>query len=241
MRNIVRNIVQYNYNPYYLPENVPIQHHGIKGMKWGVRRFQKKDGSLTPDGEKRYREKLSKIVKNKYINESDRRRFEYRNQSLAKRAGKTAASGVAQMILSDVMTGNITRYASMNREQLIRSLTKKAITLTATTAANVAVNDALAKSASKRYTDDGKKIRGTKNNGLMTKEDAIETGVGIASRVVPVMNIALKMKASQVRAQRAKNEETFNRWGQNILSEKLDNVIWQSDDLKTAIIDNRKR
>lgn len=31
-----------------------IKHHGIKGQKWGVRRYQKKDGSLTPEGKKRY-------------------------------------------------------------------------------------------------------------------------------------------------------------------------------------------
>lgn len=31
-----------------------LQHHGIKGQKWGVRRFQNKDGSLTPAGKKRY-------------------------------------------------------------------------------------------------------------------------------------------------------------------------------------------
>lgn len=28
-------------------------HHGIKGQKWGIRRFQNKDGSLTPAGKKR--------------------------------------------------------------------------------------------------------------------------------------------------------------------------------------------
>ena len=31
-----------------------LYHHGIKGQRWGVRRFQKKDGSLTPAGKKRY-------------------------------------------------------------------------------------------------------------------------------------------------------------------------------------------
>ena len=31
-----------------------LQHHGIKGQKWGVRRFQNEDGSLTNAGKKRY-------------------------------------------------------------------------------------------------------------------------------------------------------------------------------------------
>lgn len=31
-----------------------LKHSGIKGMKWGVRRYQNKDGSLTPAGKKRY-------------------------------------------------------------------------------------------------------------------------------------------------------------------------------------------
>ena len=28
-------------------------HHGVKGQKWGVRRYQNADGSLTPAGKKR--------------------------------------------------------------------------------------------------------------------------------------------------------------------------------------------
>ena len=31
-----------------------LYHHGIKGQKWGIRRFQNEDGSLTAEGKKRY-------------------------------------------------------------------------------------------------------------------------------------------------------------------------------------------
>ena len=36
-----------------------IAHHGIKGQKWGVRRFQNEDGSLTKAGKERYNEQNS--------------------------------------------------------------------------------------------------------------------------------------------------------------------------------------
>lgn len=36
---------------YYETE---LYHHGVKGMKWGVRRYQNKNGSLTAEGRRRY-------------------------------------------------------------------------------------------------------------------------------------------------------------------------------------------
>lgn len=42
---------------YYMIKDSPneLYHHGIKGMKWGVRRYRNKNGSLTSTGKKRYR------------------------------------------------------------------------------------------------------------------------------------------------------------------------------------------
>lgn len=50
-----------------------LKHHGIKGQKWGVRRFQNKNGSLTPAGRKRQRmsddAKEAKALKKKKLSE----------------------------------------------------------------------------------------------------------------------------------------------------------------------------
>ena len=39
-------------------------HHGIKGQRWGVRRFQNADGSLTAAGKKRYTRSELKDIRN---------------------------------------------------------------------------------------------------------------------------------------------------------------------------------
>ena len=36
-----------------MTKNDFLMHHGVKGQKWGVRRYQNKDGSLTPEGRQR--------------------------------------------------------------------------------------------------------------------------------------------------------------------------------------------
>ena len=42
------------------PSNDYLEHHGIKGQKWGVRRYQNPDGTLTAEGLAKYREVMSR-------------------------------------------------------------------------------------------------------------------------------------------------------------------------------------
>jgi hypothetical protein len=50
-----------------------LYHHGIKGQRWGVRRYQNKDGSLTSAGKKRYNSDTRNTDVNKPNNTSNSR------------------------------------------------------------------------------------------------------------------------------------------------------------------------
>ena len=40
-----------------------LKHYGVKGMKWGVRRYQNPDGSLTPEGRRHYLDMEGRAVR----------------------------------------------------------------------------------------------------------------------------------------------------------------------------------
>ena len=66
-----------------------LYHHGIKGMKWGVRRFQRKDGSLTSAGKKRYLDDPS-VKSSKAKMESDRAKQRLANAEYNKAYNKAS-------------------------------------------------------------------------------------------------------------------------------------------------------
>ena len=52
---------------YYIYKSNELTHWGIKGMRWGIRRYQNKDGSLTPAGKKRLKTESDAIKKEEEV------------------------------------------------------------------------------------------------------------------------------------------------------------------------------
>ena len=107
------------YDPYELT------HWGIKGMKWGVRRFQNKDGSLTMEGGKRYngaeyKPKKSigeKISDYKTASKKKAALKKAREAKAAKKEAEEKAKTAAEQRKKDVESGKI-RAKDMTQEEL---------------------------------------------------------------------------------------------------------------------------
>lgn len=98
-----------------------LQHHGIKGMKWGVRRYQNSDGSLTDAGKSRYERNLDRLASRYeaggHSKQSARqiagRNLQNRRKYAKRFAALTAANAVAgRYLLYSQMSGHGNAYVN---------------------------------------------------------------------------------------------------------------------------------
>lgn len=75
--------------------NNELKHFGVKGQKWGVRRYQKEDGTLTPAGRKRYNAKDYDSMEESKKIQYQKDRFKQKRNDYAEKAsnGEKFAKG----------------------------------------------------------------------------------------------------------------------------------------------------
>lgn len=98
-----------------MEDHLYLAHHGIKGMKWGVRRFQNDDGSLTAAGKQRYgnTSNVKRLLTSKYKFGSAERAEEKQKMFQAKIAKGGDRNIVTRNIVNDWRAG---RAAQIGRK-----------------------------------------------------------------------------------------------------------------------------
>lgn len=100
--------MEYYTKPSYLC------HHGVKGMKWGVRRYRNKDGSLTPAGKKRYSDgsgsdsKIKQTVRNLDTGHRGRLEKKYLESGMSEVEAKAAAARRIKVEKAIAITAGVT-------------------------------------------------------------------------------------------------------------------------------------
>ena len=101
----------------FLVDDIYLEHHGVKGMRWGIRRYQDDKGNLTPAGKMRYRKDGTKLNLNNMTLEE----YNYAMKQLSRekslkvlkretpgndnaiRIGATVAASVGTLALTNVL------------------------------------------------------------------------------------------------------------------------------------------
>lgn len=228
---------------YLVQESNYLAHHGVKGMKWGIRKaansFQKATTTVRKmnRNEKEMKSKLDKLTTGRNrIHSGDKERFNYRKQSLMTRIARDTVKQATLVFMSDMLAGN--DYGSMSKEDK----NKRIAAITKSAAVQVATKTALANRAAKNYDSSGNLKSGVKR-GLVTPEDILQQVPNMArsaSRVAKIGRATLHVKAEKVRQERSANEAKYKSKARAglILESRIDDVIWKSEDGKTAWINN---
>lgn len=85
----------------YIYANGELYHYGVKGMKWGVRRYQNKDGSLTDTGKRRAINREAKQYRKELYKEHNLTRKLAKEESSNWKKGRLEEAGIKDTTMTD--------------------------------------------------------------------------------------------------------------------------------------------
>ena len=99
--------------------NNELYHHGILGQRWGIRRYKKKDGSLTPAGLKRI--KRAEAIAKKEAEKVNKNKIKTQINARTKKIGKSFVNS-SIMMNNTVQQANLYAMEQANRAAINASL-----------------------------------------------------------------------------------------------------------------------
>ena len=162
-----------------------------------------------------YNTKISKIAKSKTAHKNDIAIAKQANERLDKRLGKALVGSAASVLIRDFLTGDIHKYTSMSKTEII----SRAKEISTSAAKTVIVNEAMARSVANKYNLKGKRIKGN-NNSFFTREEVAKKAITTAIVAAPYIKLFGSIKLNQMMKERQAGKAAFERWGDRILSDK---------------------